>query len=115
MKTTVVSVYDLKNENGGWLGKVILTDDGMFAAVTDWGNFSYSWSSFGLKFKDFILSLDETYFANKMVQGMAYVVMNKKVQTAAKVFAERILPVLKEEIKKEQAAINSDNVIEGKF
>jgi hypothetical protein len=29
--------YTLRTDNGGWLGQVVLTQDGMFAAVTDWG------------------------------------------------------------------------------
>ena len=38
--------YTLQGENGEWLGQVVLTEDGMFGSVTDYGNLSYSWRSF---------------------------------------------------------------------
>jgi len=30
--------YTLYSESGNWLGQVVLTSDGLFASVTDWGN-----------------------------------------------------------------------------
>jgi len=93
--------FTLRDSNGQWLGQVLLTSDGMFASVTDYGNFSYAWRSFGDNFKEFICDLSADYFANKMNQGFAYVLYNKKVEAAAKRFSEKILPALQEVLKRE--------------
>lgn len=93
-------VYSLQTEKGGWLGEIVLTSDGMFAAITDWGNFNFAWRAYGKdeSFENFILSLDVCYFANKMYQGMTYVADGRKIQQAAERFAEKILPALKKAI-----------------
>jgi hypothetical protein len=94
--------YTLKGEHGQWLGQIVLTSDGMFASVTDYGNLSYAWRSFGNEdFRRFISGLDVAYFAQKMVNGMAYIAHDKKTQRACQRFAEMILPPLKEVLKKE--------------
>ena len=98
--------YTLHTENGSWLGQVVLTSDGMFASVTDYGNLSYAWRHFGEgDFRKFLLSLNTDYFASKMYQGMAYILYGKKCENACKRFAEMVLPalqkVLREEISKE--------------
>ena len=68
----------LYDNEGVWLGQVVITEDGMFAAVTDYGNFSYTWRSFGKgDFRDFLQSLNTGYFATKMAQGLAYIVHSK--------------------------------------
>lgn len=98
--------YTLKDGKGNWLAQVVLTSDGMFASVTDWGNFSFAWRSFGEKdFRKFICELGTDYFANKMAHGFSYVLHNKKIDHAAQIFAKKILPplqaILLEEISKE--------------
>lgn len=98
--------YTLKEENGGWLGQVVLTSDGAFMAITDYGNFSFAWRSTGEKdFREFILRLDTQYFAGKMAIGMGYVMYGPKIDKAAYTFAEKILPALKDVLREE---INSD-------
>ena len=72
-------VYSLTTPNGGWLGQVVLTSDGMFASVTDWGNFSYAWRGFGKDFREFILSLNNDYFGSKMAEGNAYILYSKNI------------------------------------
>jgi len=97
--------YTLRTEGGGWLAQVVLTSDGMFSAVSDWGNFSYAWRAFGQKegrdFRDFILALGVDYFGQKMVNGMAYVANSRKIEAACHKFTEKVLPVLKEALKAE--------------
>lgn len=96
--------YTLKTENGNWLGQVILTSDGAFMAITDWGNFNFAWRNYGGSFKEFILGLNTSYFASKMCEGMSYIAFSRKIDKAAERFAEKILPaiqnVLKEELNK---------------
>lgn len=92
----------LKTKEGYWLAQVVITSDGMFAGVTDWGNFSYAWRSFGDDFKEFLLNINEDYFAQKMITGFAYVCKNKIIDQAAKKFSEKILPALQEYLRKEK-------------
>jgi len=94
--------YTLRTPNGGWLGQVVLTSDGMFSAVTDYGNFGYTWRSYGPEnFRQFIIGLNIGYFATKMAGGMAYVAYGRKIDKAAALFAEMILPALQEVLKQE--------------
>jgi hypothetical protein len=102
--------YTLYTESGNWLAQIVLTSDGMFASVTDYGNLSYSWRRYGEKdFREFICQLDTDYFATKMATGMAYISQSKKIDQACKRFAEQILPplqkLLKEELEKEKVAV----------
>ncbi len=86
--------YTLRNEQGHWLGQVVITSDGLFSSVTDWGNFSYAWRSTGEQdFRSFFTKMDTHYFAGKMYAGIAYVCYGKKYEKACQNFAEKILPV----------------------
>lgn len=109
MDTITAKSYTLTKPNGGWLGQVVLTSDGMFSAVTDYGNFAYSWRSFGKDFREFIIGLNVGYFATKMAGGMAYVAYGRKIDKAAAVFAEQILPPL-QELLKQEIEIETKNV-----
>jgi len=91
--------FTLRTDDGQWLGQVVLTSDGMFASVTDYGNFSYAWRSFGEDFEQFILNLNVDYFGSKMYQGITYVAYGTKFEKSAHRFAEKILPALQKEIK----------------
>ncbi len=96
--------YTLRDEKGRWLGQIVLTSDGMFSSVTDYGNFSFAWRSFGEErtikgFENFIRNLDVGYFASKMIQGVSYIAYGRRVQEQAEVFAEKILPELKKHLK----------------
>lgn len=99
--------YILKTDNGGWLGQVVLTSDGAFMSITDYGNFSFAWRSTGQDdFRKFILGLDKQYFAGKMAQGASYLAYGKNINRSAELFTEKILPplqnILKDEIELEQ-------------
>ena len=102
-KTDSISAksYTLTKENGDWLGQVVLTSDGMYASVTDYGNMSFAWRHYGDDFRKFLIGLDVDYFAGKMYQGMAYMVYGKKYEQACKRYAQQILPALQAVLKKE--------------
>lgn len=101
-KKITTESYTLYNKQGGWLGQVILTSDGAFMSITDYGNFNYAWRNFGIKnFKEFLCNLNIDYFATKMSEGMSYVAYGKKIDKAAERFSEKILPALQEVLKKE--------------
>ena len=102
MGTVTAESYTLKDDRGYWLGQVVLTSDGMFASVTDYGNFSFAWRSYGdMSFKEFLIGLGEDYFATKMACGMAYVLLNKKIDQGAERFAKMILPALQKVLREE--------------
>jgi hypothetical protein len=107
-----IKVYSLKNERGGWLAQVVLTEDGMFSTVSDYGSFAFAWRSYSEKdFRQFILSLGFDYFAGKMECSLSYVVpITKKIEKACLRFAEMVLPALQvaitQELDKEKASEN---------
>lgn len=95
--------YTIRYPNGAWLAQIVITSDGMFAAVSDWGNFSFAWGSIGkTSFKDFLKDLGTDYFASKMMSGMSYVSSGKKVEKACTRFAEKVLPVFQKVLKEEE-------------
>lgn len=100
-KEVTAESYTLRTKSGDWLGQIVLTSDGMFSGVTDYGNFSFAWRAYGDNFKEFMSEIGVDYFATKMSTGMSYVAHSKKIDTAAKRFAEKILPALQEILKKE--------------
>lgn len=101
-KETVTSKsYTLRTEDGQWLGQVVLTSDGMFASVTDYGNLSYAWRSFGGDFREFLISLNTSYFGSKLYTGMAYILYSRKCEKACERFADKILPALQDALRQE--------------
>jgi hypothetical protein len=109
MSTEVKSKsYTLRNEHGGWLGQIVLTSDGAFMSITDWGNLSFAWRAFGDDdFRKFLIGTSVDYFGGKMYQGIAYVAHGRKIEQACQRFAEKILPALKIELQKDIEAGNT--------
>ena len=102
MENVTVKSYTLLTETGGWLGQVVLTSDGMFASVTDYGNLSFAWRAYGKNdFREFLIGLEIPYFGGKMYQGNTYILYSKKCQYACMRFAEKILPALQKALKEE--------------
>ena len=94
--------YTVKGKDGEWLGQIVLTTDGMFASVTDYGNLSFAWRSFGPgDFRQFIISLDVSYFAQKMFNGMSYILHDQKTRKACQKMAEMVLPPFQELLRAE--------------
>lgn len=98
IKAKSITLY---TENGSWLGQIVITNDGMFASVTDYGNLSFAWRSFGDCFIDFLLSINTDYFGTKMYTGMAYILYSKKCEQACNRFSEQILPALQKALKQD--------------
>lgn len=95
--------YTISDDNGNWVGQIVLTSDGMFASVTDWGNLSYAWRAYGsdTDFRKFISGLNVDYFGTKMYTGMAYILHSKKCEQACDRFAKNVLPPLQKTLKEE--------------
>lgn len=104
MNNATAKSYTLRTESGQWLGQVVLTSDGMFASVTDYGNLSYCWRHTGMDdFREFILGLEWDYFGTKLYTGMSYIAYGKKIEHACNRYAQKILPALKTILRKEIA------------
>lgn len=101
MEQVTAKSYTLCNDDGSWLGQVVLTSDGMYSSVTDYGNMSFCWRHFGDDFRSFLLGLNVDYFASKMYQGMAYMIYGKKYEQACNRYADKILPALQRVLKDE--------------
>ena len=100
--TTKSKSYTIRTDQGDWLGQVVLTSDGMFAAVTDFGNLSYIWRSTGEKdFREFIAGLGTGYFGSKLQNGLSYIAYSNKTLKGCNLFAEKILPPLQKMLKEE--------------
>jgi hypothetical protein len=109
MEQVTTQSYTLYTEKGQWLGQVVLTSDGMFASVTDYGNLSYAWRRYGeQEFKEFLCGLNVDYFGTKMYTGMAYILYGKKCEKACQLFAEKILPPLQKVLREELAAAKNE-------
>lgn len=107
-KQVTAKSYSLYKENGQWLGQIVLTSDGMFSGVTDYGNFSYAWRFFGDgDFRKFLIGLNPDYFGGKMYQGITYFTYGKKFEKSCDMFAEMILPALQDALRKE---LKSENI-----
>ncbi len=98
----IIRSYLLRTESGSWLGRVIITSDGVLASVTDWGNLSFAWGAHGEgDFRKFLLDIHPEYFGRKMYQGIAYIAHGRKIEKACEVYADKILPALQKALKKE--------------
>lgn len=101
MKINIKS-YTLRDSNGGWLGQVVLTSDGMFSAVTDYGNMAFAWRSFGSSdFREFISGLEISYFSQKMFLSNSDIWSDSQGRKACNRFSEMILPPLQFILKRE--------------
>lgn len=100
-KEVTAKSYTLKTEGGHWLGQIVLTSDGMFASVTDYGNLSFAWRSYGDDFLKFMSEISVDYFSTKMATGLSYISHSQKIDAACKRFAKEILPALQKVLKEE--------------
>lgn len=100
-KEVTAKSYTLRTDGGHWLAQIVLTSDGMFAGVTDYGNLSYAWRAYGDDFKKFMCEISPSYFATKLATGMAYIAYSKKIDKACERFANEVLPALQKILKEE--------------
>lgn len=99
----ITECYHLRTFSGDYLGQVVLTSDGAFMSITEWGDFNFAWRSYKTlpDFKKFLAGLDVDYFSNKMYQGVSYQFSGRKVQDSCYRFAKRVLPALKKVLQAE--------------
>lgn len=63
---SVSESYKLKFENGMDYAKFTIDESGSFSCQSSFGNFAYTWHSFGDNFKEFLSKLDEGYLFVKL-------------------------------------------------
>jgi hypothetical protein len=68
MNNPVAWRYDLTSINGEGWATVLLTSDGFFAAVTDYGNYAHMWPAHALTigFREFICKVEAGYLLTKI-------------------------------------------------
>jgi hypothetical protein len=64
--------YSLRTERGAWLAEVVISDDGYFSTVSDYGSYAYFWSHAGCEFRGFLARLDADYLVGKIKPGYVY-------------------------------------------
>ncbi len=86
--------YHLLNQNGQGWGIIILDSCGFFAAITDWGSYTYLWGRGGWAdpgrpggndFRRWFLTLDDGYLADKLsleLRQWGYVINREKTAKA---------------------------------
>jgi hypothetical protein len=107
--------YTLRTKDDHWLGQIVLTSDGMFSGVTEYGNMSFAWRGFGDRdFREFILELGVDYFSSKMFIGASYAFGTSSKNTkACDRFTQHILPALKEALREEMGVIPAEGMAGG--
>jgi hypothetical protein len=71
VKKSLVQKFLLKKNDkieGSWWA-VFYVDSGLLSIQSDYGDYSYRWSSYGESFKDFLLSIDGHYLMTKLSGG----------------------------------------------
>lgn len=67
-----VRLYDVRGDRGQWLGRFIITDDGYFSTVSDYGNYAFWWSHAGSCFRRFLTNIDAGYLLGKISRSSEY-------------------------------------------
>jgi hypothetical protein len=68
-----VGRYDVKDERGRWLGTFLITADGLLTCRTDFGSYSYWWTSTGREdFREFLTEIDADYLLRKVAPVREY-------------------------------------------
>jgi hypothetical protein len=102
MEKIKLKTFTLRTEEDGWLGQIIISSDGMFSSVTDYGNLSYAWRSYGKEdFREFLIRLNTDYFAGKLQNGLSYIAYTKKTMESCDRFSKKILPALQKVLKED--------------
>ncbi len=64
--------YHVKTEGDRWLATVIISDDGYFSTVSDWGSYAYWWSAAGDCFRSFLTRINPDYLLGKIAPQQSY-------------------------------------------
>lgn len=99
----IFKTYELRTDKDNWLGTVVLSDEGHYFSMTDWGNLNFHWNVKGIdKYEEFILRLNTDYFAEKMYIGINYIAREPDAEERCNRYANKILPALQKAILEEK-------------
>lgn len=70
--STQLRRYNVRHENGSWLADIVISDDGYFSTVSDYGNYAYAWTHAEMEFRAFLAKLDADYLIGKIKPGHVY-------------------------------------------
>lgn len=57
--------YNVRGPDGEWLAMVVISDDGFFSTVSDYGTYAYFWSDAEGCFREFLSRLGSDYYLSK--------------------------------------------------
>lgn len=109
------------NHDGSWLAQVIITEDGMFSAVSEYGNFAFTCRTFSLhghgeSFEEFLLQMDKDSFYEKIYSSLTKVAGGtSKVRANCLLFCEKVLPALKIALKTTTKPIDNEEISKKAF
>jgi hypothetical protein len=64
--------YRLRTDQGRWVADVVISDDGYFSTVSDYGGYAHFWGDAGCEFRRFLCGLDADYLCGKLSRGREY-------------------------------------------
>lgn len=70
--STTLRRYNVRNAKGRWLADIVISDDGFFATVSDYGNYAYAWTHAGDCFRSFLFNTEADYLVSKLKPGYVY-------------------------------------------
>ncbi len=57
--------YSVRGPQSEWLATIVISDDGYFSTVSDYGNYAYFWGDAGESFRKFLCRLGSDYYLPK--------------------------------------------------
>jgi hypothetical protein len=106
--------YYLPSGNDAEWAEIVIVSTGMFAAVSDWGNYAFAWRSPGDEGIKAFLARDRgehwDYFTGKLSQGHRLCV--KSYPRDCEQFCKRILPRLAAVLREELRAGSGESAVD---
>ena len=81
------------------IGRVVITSDGLFAAVTDYGNIICKWEQGGHDFREFLYNMSEEQFSGDLFRFNAGKLPKEQCDEIAINIFEKLKPFLFEEVE----------------
>ena len=84
----MVEQYSLRQLAGWWAIITVDEGKGLLSIQSDYGDYAYYWSSPGMPFKKFLLSIDDGYLMNKLSGGVSEFLLKETVEAIKKDISE---------------------------
>jgi hypothetical protein len=70
--STTLRRYRLRTDKNRWLADIVISDDGYFSTVSDYGNYAFWWGAAGDCFRSFLADLNSGYLCSKLGGARQY-------------------------------------------